>query len=978
MVAASATVPTTTPPPRHRPVPWWTREVAQAVAKRKRAFRNYIRHKDIQHLILRNKERSKTKRIIREAKRASWRSFVNQFTSRTPLSKVWGLVRCLSGKRSVSCLPPLKIQDNLITEPVQIINTLAKSIQHCSSTNNYRHNFVNLARTFFRVPENAFVSDNAEPYNVPFSLSELQEAIKSSGNTCVGPDRLHYMFFRNLPFTAIQFILTTFNDLWITHVFPEAWRESIIIPIAKPGKDTTDPENYRPISLTSCLGKLFERMVAKRLSWYLEEHGILSKFQSGFRPKHHTIDHLIRLETDIRKGFKQKQKTTAVFLDISRAYDMVFKPAVVFKISKIGIKGHLAYYLKGFLTGSRTFQVRYRSLYSETCNLENGLPQGSCISSILFNIMINDLFDEIPPDISYSLFADDSAIWCTDKDPEHSIPRLQEALNAIDHWSRVNGCIFSAPKSATVVFTKNPRFRQPSTALRLSGNDIPFRLSFKFLGVILDRRLTMKNHIDYIKTKCHKRINLFRCISGTHFGADRRTLLHLYKAIVLPIIEYGSIVYSGASDAILQKLESTQNIFIRLATGAMRTSPVHSLQVEAVVSPLKIRRMEQTLRYVSKIEFSPDHSTFDSIHTLPDIHHSYTLAEERRSGLTVASRVNKFCEEINYVKPDIQPLPKLCKAPWQLAPRHASLLFKGLKTSITKEEIQHKFSRYQAKCIQIPFMYTDGSKENSRTSSAVICGQDTYVSRLPDDSSIFLAELHAIYLALKIVENRRFRKVVICSDSLSAIKSLINPTSSTLLTLVINIHQKLNDAGVQIQFLWVPGHSGIAGNVKADSAAKQALALPHIAEFPIEFSFIKSNIRRAVLNFWQEQWINNSPQTQLKLIKPVIKTWPSSNRVKRQEEKALTRIRIGHTRLTHDFIFSSEPRPECPQCNQLLTIEHIFIFCPAYQQHRGMLLDYCRRENVPFNLSTLLGDDHPELISLLFSFLHLSNLFENL
>ena len=978
LTAACATIPNTTSPPRHKPVPWWNQEVAQAVAKRKRAFREYLRHKDVHHLVLRNKERSKTKRIIREAKRRSWRFFVSQFTSQTPLSKIWGLVRSLSGKRGVSCLPPLHVNNNIVTEPKQILNTIANSLQRCSSSDNYRENFATNARQNFHLPEYAFMSYNLEPYNVLFTLCELQTAIKSAGNTSVGPDRLHYMFFRKLPVSALKFILNTLNNLWVQHVFPEAWHESIIIPLLKPGKDHKDPTSYRPISLTSCFGKFFERMVVKRLSWYLEEHNILSKFQSGFRPKHSTIDHLIRLETDIRKGFNEKKSTTAVFLDISRAYDMVFKPAVIFKIFKLGITGNLAQYIKGFLSGPRSFQVRYRSAYSDTFNLENGLPQGSCLSPLLFNIMINDLFDDIPPNIRFSLFADDSAIWCSDTDPNHSIPRLQEALNRVENWSKINGCIFSAPKSATVVFTKNSRFQQPSTALRLAGNEIPFQFAFKFLGVILDRRLSMAKHISYIKTKCSKRINLFRCISGTDFGADRRTLLQLYKSLVLPVIEYGSVVYSGASYTVLKKLDSVQNIFLRIATGAMQSSPVHSLQVETVTPPLLIRRIEQTLRYVAKIKFVAEHSALDSIHVLPRIHHSYTGTEERRAGLTIASRVTKICENINYLEPVVQPPPKLTKPPWQLAPRQIFLLFKCLKTSVTKEEIQLKFNRYRAKHIQIPFIFTDGSKEKERTANAVICGQDVYVARLPNNTSIFVAELHAIYVALKIVESRKFRCAVICSDSLSAIQSLLSTTSSTLLTLIINTHQILKDAGVEIQFLWIPGHSGIAGNEKADHSAKRALSLNEIAEVPIEFPCIKTNIRRAVFNFWQDQWINHYPQTQLKIIKPVIKIWLSSFREKRLEEKLLARMRIGHTRLTHDFIFSSSPRPQCLQCNHFLTIEHILIHCQLYQQHRRLLQEYCQKENVDFTLSTLLGNEHPDLIRLLFSFLRVSRLMDKI
>ena len=97
--------------------------------------------------------------------------------------------------------------------------------------------------------------------------------------------------------------------------------------------------------MTRCLGKLLERMISKRLSFVLEQQHALSKQQCGFRKYHNPIDHLIRLESDIRKGFKQKQRTTAIFLDIKNAFDMAHRPALLFKIQRLGMRGHLAYYL---------------------------------------------------------------------------------------------------------------------------------------------------------------------------------------------------------------------------------------------------------------------------------------------------------------------------------------------------------------------------------------------------------------------------------------------------------------------------------------------------------------------------------------------------------------------------------------------------------------------------------------------------------
>ena len=172
--------------------PWWSTEVAQAIAKRKRAFRSYLRHRDNAHLIARNQERARCKRIIKEAKRSSWRSFLQQFNHRTPLSKIWTLVRSLAGRRSITSLPVLQVNGTNITEPKAILDTIAENFVHCSSSENYRQGFVEYSRRHYRLCSAAFNSNNTEAYNSVFTVAELRDAISSTGTTAVGPDKLHY------------------------------------------------------------------------------------------------------------------------------------------------------------------------------------------------------------------------------------------------------------------------------------------------------------------------------------------------------------------------------------------------------------------------------------------------------------------------------------------------------------------------------------------------------------------------------------------------------------------------------------------------------------------------------------------------------------------------------------------------------------------------------------------------------------------
>ena len=123
-----------------------------------------------------------------------------------------------------------------------------------------------------------FKSNNLEDYNQPFSLSKLTDCIVKSHNTAVGPDEIHYEFLKQLPSCYLDFLLQAFNEVWVSGKFPISWKQATIIPIPKHGKDNTDPSNYRPIALTSCLCTTLELMINTRLIWFLESNGLITNF----------------------------------------------------------------------------------------------------------------------------------------------------------------------------------------------------------------------------------------------------------------------------------------------------------------------------------------------------------------------------------------------------------------------------------------------------------------------------------------------------------------------------------------------------------------------------------------------------------------------------------------------------------------------------------------------------------------------------
>ena len=232
-------------------------------------------------------------------------------------------------------------------------------------------------------------------YNEPFSLAKLRAAVTGLRSVAEGPDEVHNDMPRRLPQTVLEVLLAVFNRLWERGELPAAWREAIVVPILKPGKSGTDPLHYRPISLTSSLCKLMEKLVNVRLSWFLKSNDILTPSQCGFRRNRSTVDHLVSLDTVIRLTFKERRHVGAFFFDLEGAYDTTWCHGILLKAFNCDIPGAMGCFLQNFLR-ERFFRVRVGNQISERFLQENGVPQGGVLSVALFALAINDIGSALP------------------------------------------------------------------------------------------------------------------------------------------------------------------------------------------------------------------------------------------------------------------------------------------------------------------------------------------------------------------------------------------------------------------------------------------------------------------------------------------------------------------------------------------------------------------------------------------------------
>ena len=902
--------------------PWYNNDCKNAVRQRKQALSKFCKYPTGANLKNVKIQRAKARRTIKLAKRNTWKSYVSKLNHKTPIKKVWNMIRKISGKSKAPSYTHLNTcRETKATSKEDIANTLGETFLKNSSSQNYSEKFKHIKMQQEKNNIN-FKSLNNEEYNNPFNLLELIDAIQKSNDTATWPDEVHYQMLKHLPNNALSTILHIFNDIWATGVFPESWRLATIIPIPKPGKDHEEPSNYRPIALTSCLCKTLERMINKRLVWYLESNDLISPIQSGFRSGRSTNDHLIRLETFIRDAFVNREHVVSVFFDLEKAYDTTWRYGILKDLHNLGLRGRLPVFIRSFLE-DRTMQVRVGSTLSDFYDQEQGVPQGSILSTSLFNIKINNIVKCLDSKTDGSLYVDDFGICYRSKNMRTIERKLQQCINRIEDWATSNGFKFSKSKTQCVHFCKLRKVHN-DPVLYLYGSPIPVVEESKFLGVIFDRKLSFIPHIRYLKAKCLRALNLLKVLSHTSWGADRFTLLHLYRSLVRSKLDYGSIVYGSARKSYLQILDTVHHQGLRLALGAFRTSPVTSLYVEADEPSLTLRREKLSLQYATRLAANPSNPAF-KVTFSPQFSEIYERKPSaiRPFGLRVLPLLDSTNINPTNIENDfVTEIPSWCmKKPDILFDLHTSK--KSFSDSLIMKQnfhiLQSRYTEYQ-------HIYTDGSKDGEKVGCAFLYGNHFSSLRIPDGCSVFTAEAKAIDLALDFIDSCFLHdKFLIFSDSLSVLKAL-NHTSSknSHIQKLFEKHHKIANTK-EILFCWLPSHVGIIGNGIADRKAKDSLHL-NMSTFEIPFNSFKPLINKYILSEWQKSW-DTATFNKLHAIKPVVGNNFSAIRNVRREDVVITRLRIGHTRFTHSYILNREEQPFCIACNQHITVKHILTDC---------------------------------------------------
>lgn len=934
--------------------PWWNSVCNDVIKQRNRAYNKWRKRPSQENLFNYKKQLAIARQTINKEKRKSWENFCNTIDFKTSSKKVWNFIKSFTGKKSIIEYPIIH-NDTPISDTTSKLNLFKEEFKKTIKkkpklllTKNEREALLNLPDT--------------EELSNKITIEEVKNAIANAKNKkAYGPDEITYEFYKQAPMNLTQNIQRIINDYWSKGQYPKEQKNALVNPILKLNKNPKDTESYRFISRTSCLGKIFENIINRRIVWWLEKHNKLNKDQIGFRPNQSTIDALQVIDLHINKARREKKYTLIACIDFEKAFDSANQEAILIKAAKMGITGLPLRFINNFLK-DRTFQIIIGDSKTEKEKNIRGVPQGSPLSPTLFNILMSDL--EVTEEVHKIIYADDVTLITSSKDIEEAINKLKVGLKKVSEWTDKWDLKMNLSKSKIMCFT-NKKIRQIPN-IEIDNRELIFSTNNSILGLIFDApKLTWKKHIENLKVKVLNRINIMKKLSTTSWGANRETMIAFYNIYIKPQVEYGLTVYGVNKSGDMKKLQTLQNEAMRIATGCFRSTPIILLEAFTNIASIKKQIKETECIQLIKTLNKQNDMPIKKLITKEIL--EYKLNKDRKSFIhRVLETMKELKININInITPNISPLP-----PWYDISKYIETNFMdGFTKNMPDQVIQNHFHMIEnTKYRNHKKIFTDGSKiQCPNSTSAAVYVKDynlTTIWTLPSATEILEAELYAIKQGLTYIHNNKIKETVIFTDSKSALLLLQNQKPKTNKHLIYEIQTLIKTLTIQnhkIILHWIPAHKGIKGNEIADLAAKKA----HNTMNPMNIPHDTGNIIKEIKTSSQKNWendLNNILTTKDYLIKN-NQPQPWTRSKNRKLDVCLTRILTKHTRLKqHLHRLKLENDPTCRWCRQEEeTTEHLILQCPRFNSYRTYLLDALRKAKINNpNINLLItGSDLP-------------------
>jgi endonuclease/exonuclease/phosphatase family metal-dependent hydrolase len=437
---------------------------------------------------------------------------------------------------------------------------------------------------------------------LPFTVANIKQVCKSIKHTAAGPDDIIPSFMKHGPNKLFEALHILYSICYSAGILPTEWTDARMVAIYKQEGDKSLGSNYRPISISPIIMRIFEKLMLPTLKSHMAAAGIPSTSQYGFTSKRSCYDAIYSLHSAIHHHIKLSKHLPVVFIDISKAYDRVWTEGLLYKLHhNANITGPLYYFYRALIT-NRTFKCIHSNLSSTSQTMMNGVPQGCVSSCHLFTIYIHDIIFGLSPDTTTNLFADDIAIWTTTNDDNIKQQALAITMSILTRWAHTWKISFSPTKTNIVIFTKS-NGPIPFPPLQLTTFLIQPVKTYTYLGVTFDSKLSPNPHLTNIARKAQSTSNFIARLYSKHNPPSYRTFNRLVQSVLVPQISYGLpfVALPSYTNPLITQIRKCIITPLRRPLGLPHYAHHNSLMIESRILPLHQLQTHASLCYAHRL-----------------------------------------------------------------------------------------------------------------------------------------------------------------------------------------------------------------------------------------------------------------------------------------------------------------------------------------------------------------------------------------
>ncbi|XP_017473999.1 PREDICTED: uncharacterized protein LOC108364719 [Rhagoletis zephyria] len=745
-----------------------------------------------------------------------------------------------------------------------------------------------------------------------FEDNELKGVLKNKTKRSAGGcDQITYEMLRSLPETATKNLLTALNDAFTKCEINDSWRKVRIVPIPKANKDLSDYKNFRPISLISVLVKSINLMIKGRLEGFLNDKNIYPERSYAYRKGKSAamcINDFLHKVASLKHAGK---KAVVLTLDINNAYNCVTLGKLQSLLGNFEIPDTYIKWIIDF------FGKRILHLGKESIIIEDGLPQGSCLSPLLFNLYTKELHSIGDSGTDIYQFADDFLILSHGSNCDIVRQNLeQKAKQFYDICTKLN-LSFNVQKTKLMYIAKSNR-----QDVQIKINEIPIEQvrQIKFIGRTINSSLTVGPHFQRLVNDTKKNANFLKCLTPVKTGITPKVAVTLYKSFIRSKVEVARTTAARIPKTINKKIMTFQNATLRRCLGLTPSTPVHTIYVLAnELEPLE-RGKYLTSRELVKIMFD-NPTLFNSVKKdfYPESSYSLIYHEFKNT----FDKIDTDCTFQKSVGMTVLAKPELRK--------------RDTTKEQFKAEYNQKIDFYKNNKFSI--FATDASGGETAMGCGVynVTHNQKFFFKINFKTSSAFAEAWAIAKAVDIAVEDGLKNIAIFTDSLVACNWIEKEKSNNY--IVARIHKRLSEGGINCVLTWTPSHVGIQINETVDEMAKTALEVGA----PLNVSLTPEEAIRKINEELRKNWNDRYRQTAKEKGKlfaeyfPEITSdpWYIKSKMEARDIKTINRLLTGHTydRVYLHKIGASES-DRCQSCQATDNYIHAIFECGKHNSIR--------------------------------------------